>query len=98
MVIFIRRVTAFGAIYGVAYAFVASVVFGYWDVFTNRPCLSFQWIPVVSLLTCISAGVLLSMLPVGSMSRGVKWACVVVVAMPLVALVSWVFLVMRIAA
>ena len=98
MVIFIRRVTAFGAIYGVVYAFTASVVFGYWDVLTNRPGLSFQWIPVVSLVTCVGCGVLLSLLTVGGKSLGVQWAYGVVVAMPLVALVSWVFLVMRISA
>ncbi len=52
---------------------------------------------VVSLVTCIAAGVLLSMLPVQGMSRAAKWACGVVVAMPLVTLLVWVFCFMRIA-
>ena len=83
-----------GAIYG----FSAGFVVAFWDVMTNLPGLSFQWIPPVSLVTCVAAGMIWSRVPVRGKSRAVHVAYGIVTGIPLAVLFGWIFLAARVPA
>ena len=61
--LFVPFATATGAILGAVYGLTAGLVVGYWDVLTDLPRLSFQWIGVTSLLTTLTAGCVFSLVP-----------------------------------
>ena len=56
LALFVKHSNGPGALIGVAYGMTVAVFFAFWDVFTGRTPLSFQWIGFVSLLTSIGIG------------------------------------------
>jgi len=64
MAFFVSFATGFGSIVGILYGIFTAVLIAYWDAFTGRTALSFQWIPLVSLAVNIIVGVLFSLVPV----------------------------------
>jgi len=62
LAMFFPFATATGAILGAVAAFLAGVVFAYWDRFTGQRALSFQWITLVSRMVHLIIGSLTSFL------------------------------------
>jgi Na+/proline symporter len=89
LAMFVPFATPFGAILGAIYSTVAAVLFGYWDVLTGRPPVSFQWMAPVSLATALAASCLFSLLPTRGRPRGVLAGYAAASLLPLAALVTW---------
>jgi SSS family solute:Na+ symporter len=60
MALYVPFATPGGAVLGAFYSFLAAVLWGFWDVITGLPGLSFQWIAMLSLAVGLMAGPLFS--------------------------------------
>jgi SSS family solute:Na+ symporter len=70
MCLFVRFSTPFGAIVGALYGFAFAFIWGFWDVLTGGPMLSFQWIYLFPFIVHVVVGSLVSLLP----TRGKSWS------------------------
>ena len=83
LALFVRIATPVGALLGAAFGLAAAITVGYWDVLTDLPKLSFQWIGPTSLLVTVAVGCLVSLIP----TRGKPLASWITVAVGIVLLV-----------
>jgi hypothetical protein len=72
------------------YSLTAAALIAYWDLITGGPPISFQWIPVVALLTTVICSTGFSLLPTRTCSRTRLAVYAVLSVLPLVALLLWV--------
>jgi len=93
---FVKFATPFGTIFGSAYSFLAAFLFGFWDVVTGRDPLSFQWIMPVAMLTSMTVGTGLSLIPIPKKNRRAVIVASILASLPAVAVAVWV-LVLRFA-
>ena len=89
MALLVRFATPFGTIWGAAFGLTTAALVGYWDVFTENPGLSWQWIIPASLVINIFAGVLLSLLPV-NLTKPIRFVCFNLIVAGILAL--WIYL------
>jgi len=84
LALFVPFATVFGAALGAIYSVTAAAVVAYWDLITGLPPVSFQWIPIVSLITTLSCSCLFSLLPTRGKSPAVLAAYAGASLLPLV--------------
>lgn len=90
LALFVPFATPFGAYLGVVYSLAAAALTAYWDLITGGPRISFQWIPVVALLTTVVCSTGFSLLPTRACSGIRLGAYTVLALLPLAALLLWV--------
>jgi Na+(H+)/acetate symporter ActP len=90
LALFVPFATPFGAYLGALYSLTAAALIAYWDLITGGPPISFQWIPVVALLTTVICSTGFSLLPTRTCSRTRLAVYAVLSVLPLVALLLWV--------
>jgi SSS family solute:Na+ symporter len=90
LALFVPFATPFGAYLGALYSLTAAALIAYWDLITGGPPVSFQWIPVVALLTTVICSTGFSLLPTRTCSRTRLAVYAVLSVLPLVALLLWV--------
>jgi SSS family solute:Na+ symporter len=83
LALFVRFATPFGAIVGALYCLTAAGLIAYWDLITGRPPISFQWIPIVALLTTVISSTGFSLLPTQGRSQRVLAAYTIAALLPL---------------
>jgi SSS family solute:Na+ symporter len=72
LALFVPFATTFGAIAGAATGISTALLIGYWDVFTGRPGLSFQWIGISALAANLGVACAASAIgPKGSSGKAV---------------------------
>jgi len=71
LALFVHFATPFGAYMGAVYSLTAAALIAYWDLITGGPPISFQWIPIVALITTIICSTGFSLLPTQGRSRRV---------------------------
>ena len=90
MAFFVKFANPFGAIFGAVYSVIAAFLFGFWDVVTGGEPLSFQWIMPVAMLTSITVGITLSLIPIPKKNRRAMIVASTLAALPAAAIVGWV--------
>lgn len=70
LAVFVHFATPFGAYMDALYSLTAALI-AYWDQITGGPPISFQWIPIVALITTIICSTGFSLLPTQGRSRRV---------------------------
>jgi len=90
LALFVPFATPFGAYMGALYSLTAAALIAYWDLITGGPPISFQWIPIVALITTIICSTGFSLLPTQGRSRRVLAAYTTAALLPLALLIGLV--------